>query len=58
MDAIHKILQQDKPEDFVISTGESHSVSEFVKLAFDLVGLNWKKFVSRPGYFSHAIRTV
>jgi GDPmannose 4,6-dehydratase len=45
MDAIHKILQQDKPEDFVISTGESHSVSEFVKLAFDLVGLNWKKFV-------------
>ena len=45
MGAIHKILQQDKPEDFVISTGESHSVSEFVKLAFDLVGLNWKKFV-------------
>jgi GDPmannose 4,6-dehydratase len=51
MDAIHKILQQNKPEDFVISTGESHSVSEFVKLAFDLVGLNWKKYVKTDKRF-------
>ena len=51
MDAIHKILQQDKPDNFVISTGESHSVAEFVKLAFDLVGLNWKKHVKTDKKF-------
>ncbi len=45
MEAINLMLQQEKPDDFVISTGESHSVEEFVKLAFDYVGLNWKKFV-------------
>lgn len=33
------ILQQDKPEDYVIGTGESHSVREFVKLAFNYVGI-------------------
>ena len=45
MEAIHEILQQDKPDHFVISTGETHKVQEFVKLAFELVGLNWKKYV-------------
>ena len=45
MEAVHMILQQDKPEDFVISTGETHKVQDFVKLAFELVGLNWKKHV-------------
>ena len=45
MEAIHLMLQQDKPDTFVISTGETHKVKEFVKLAFDLVGLNWKKYV-------------
>jgi GDPmannose 4,6-dehydratase len=45
MEAVHLMLQQDKPDHFVISTGETHTVKEFVKLAFDLVGLDWKKFV-------------
>ena len=45
MEAIHSILQQDKPDDFVISTGESHSVREFAELAFSLVGLDSKKFI-------------
>ena len=45
MEAVHLIVQQDRPEDFVISTGESHKVQDFVKLAFELVGLNWKKYV-------------
>jgi GDPmannose 4,6-dehydratase len=45
MEAIHLILQQDKPEHFVISTGETHTVKDYVKLAFELVGLNWKKYV-------------
>lgn len=39
------ILQQDEPDDYVIATGEAHSVKEFVKLAFSYVGLDWKKYV-------------
>jgi GDPmannose 4,6-dehydratase len=45
MEAIHLMIQQDKPEDLVISTGETHSVKDFTKLAFELVGLDWKKYV-------------
>ena len=55
MDAIHKILQQDKPDNFVICTGESHAVSEFVKEAFDVVGLNWKKYVKTEKKFFRPI---
>ena len=40
-----KMLQNNKPEDFVIGTGESHSVKEFVKEAFSYVGLDWEKYV-------------
>jgi GDPmannose 4,6-dehydratase len=40
--AMWMILQQDKPEDFVIATGEAHSVREFVELAFDEVGIRIK----------------
>jgi GDPmannose 4,6-dehydratase len=43
--AMHLVLQQDKPDDFVIGTGEVHSVKEFVEEAFRLVGLDWKKYV-------------
>lgn len=39
------MLQQDKPNDFVIGTGESHSVGEFVKEAFAYASLDWKKYV-------------
>jgi GDPmannose 4,6-dehydratase len=40
------MLQQDKPDDFVIATGENHSVKEFVKLAFKVVGIDdWEKHV-------------
>lgn len=55
MEAIHSILQQDKPDTFVISTGESHSVLDFVKLAFDLVGLDWKKHVKTDKRFFRPI---
>jgi GDPmannose 4,6-dehydratase len=40
-----KMLQQEKPEDFVIGTGETHSVREFADLAFKSVGLNYKDYV-------------
>jgi len=43
--AMWLMLQQDKPEDYVIATGETHSVKEFVELAFKYAGLNWKKYV-------------
>lgn len=39
------MLQQKKPDDFVIATGEAHSVREFLELAFKLAGLNWKRHV-------------
>lgn len=44
--AMWLMLQQKKPSDYVISTGESHSVEEFVKKAFEYAGLeNWEKYV-------------
>ncbi len=46
------ILQQDKPDDYVIGTGNSHSVKELVEEAFNYAGLNWKKYVKiDPRYF-------
>jgi len=40
-----KILQQKKPDDFVLGTGQAHSVREFVRGAFSYAGLDWKKYV-------------
>ncbi len=45
VEAMWRMLQQKKPQDFVIGTGETHSVKEFCKIAFDHVGLDYKKFV-------------
>jgi len=43
--AMWNMLQQPTPQDYVIATGETHSVGEFAQLAFDHVGLDWKKHV-------------
>src|SRR6188472_4287885 len=43
--AMWMMLQQERAEDYVIATGESHSVSELVEAAFEHVGLDWKKHV-------------
>ena len=43
--AMWKMLQQKKPEDFVIGTGKMHSVKDFAKLAFQYVGLNYKDYI-------------
>jgi GDPmannose 4,6-dehydratase len=44
--AMHAMLQQDTPEDFVISTGETHSVREFCELAFARAGItDWEQYV-------------
>src|SRR6185295_16592111 len=43
--AMHMMLQQDEPEDFVVATGESHRVREFCERAFDEAGLDYRKYV-------------
>lgn len=43
--AMQLMLQQDTPGDYVIATGETHSVREFCKLAFDFAGLNYEDYV-------------
>ena len=43
--AMWKMLQLKKPHDFVIGTGKLHSVRDFLKIAFNLVNLNYKKFI-------------
>ena len=45
VDAMWRMLQQDEPSDFVVSTDETHSVREFCELAFGRVGLNWEDHV-------------
>ena len=45
VEAMWLMLQQKKAEDFVIATGETHSVREFLQEAFSYVGLDWKKYV-------------
>lgn len=46
VDAMWLILQQTEPDDYVVATGETHSVREFVELAFSRVGLDWTKYVT------------
>ncbi len=43
--AMHQMLQTDEPDDYVIATGETHSVREFCELAFSHVGLNYEDYV-------------
>jgi GDPmannose 4,6-dehydratase len=45
VEVMWQILQQDKANDFVVGTGEQHSVREFVEQAFSYVGLNWEEYL-------------
>lgn len=45
--AMHRMLQLDELEDFVIATGRTHSLEEFVAAAFSAVGLDWRQYVVR-----------
>jgi len=45
VEGMWRMLQQDEPGDYVLSTNETHSVREFVEVAFEHVGLNWKDYV-------------
>ena len=43
-----RMLQRDEPDDYVVATGETHSVREFVEIAFGHVGLDWERLRRRP----------
>ena len=45
VEAMWLMLQRSKPQDFVIGTGETHSVEEFAEAAFAVVGLDWRKYI-------------
>jgi GDPmannose 4,6-dehydratase len=52
VEAMWCMLQQDEPQDFVVGTGETHSVEEFCQVAFEHVGLDYKDYVVQdPRYF-------
>jgi len=52
VEAMWLMLQQEAPDDYVVGTGESHSVREFVEEAFSYVGLDWEEYVRiDPRYF-------
>jgi GDPmannose 4,6-dehydratase len=61
VDAMWRMLQQPEPDDYVVATGEAHSVQELVEIAFGVVGLDWRKFVVedpallRPAEVDHLI---
>lgn len=50
--AMWKMMQQEKPDDFVIGTGESHSIREFLEEAFGYLNMDWKQYVQiDPQYY-------
>ncbi len=55
VEAMWLMLQQDEPDDYVVATGETHSVREFLEVAFGHVGLDWRQYVEiDPRYFRPA----
>jgi GDPmannose 4,6-dehydratase len=55
VEAMWRMLQQDRPDDYVVATGETHSVREFLEEAFSHVGLHWQDHVKvDPKYFRPA----
>ena len=55
VEAMWLMLQQEQPDDYVVATGETHSVSEFCEEAFQYAGLDWKQYVEiDPRYFRPA----
>src|SRR5262249_32465431 len=55
VDAMWRMLQQDEPEDYVVATGETHTVRDLVEVAFGHAGLDWQKYVVQdPTYYRPA----
>jgi len=53
--AMWLMLQQDRPDDYVVATGETHSVQEFIEKSFSAAGLDWHKYVSADSRFMRPI---
>jgi GDPmannose 4,6-dehydratase len=51
VEAMWLMLQQDSPDDYVVATGETHTVQKLVEVAFGHAGLDWKKFVKQDPAF-------
>ena len=45
VDAMHRMLQSDKPDDYVIATDETHTVEEFLKYAFEYIGMDSHEYL-------------
>ena len=54
VDAMWRMLQQDEPDDFVLATGKSHSVEDFLQTAFEAVDLDWKQYYEPDPRFMRA----
>jgi GDPmannose 4,6-dehydratase len=55
MEGAWRMLQQEEPDDYVLATGETHSVQEFLEAAFTYAGLDWREYVQiDPRYFRPA----
>jgi GDPmannose 4,6-dehydratase len=57
VEAMWLILQQDKPDDFIIATGVTHTIQELCEAAFDYVGQNWKDYVVEDPRFVRPTET-
>ena len=53
--AMWMILQADEPDDYVVATGEAHTVEEFVAAAFEHVGLDWREHVRFDDQFARGV---
>ena len=51
VEGMWRMLQQDKPDDYVLATGEMHSVKELLAEAFSYVGLDWEKYTKHDGRY-------
>jgi len=55
VDGMWRMLQADRPDDYVLATGETHTVREFCEIAFSHVGLDWERYVAvDPKFVRHA----
>jgi GDPmannose 4,6-dehydratase len=51
------MLQHDQPDDFIVASGQLHRVEDFVELAFDHVGLDWRQHVREQGALHRPVHT-
>jgi len=51
VEAMWMMLQQDEPDDYVVATGETHSVQDFCRIAFEAADLNWEEYVVQDARF-------